>query len=355
MISKKGISLIVLIVTIAVIIILTTVVIVTVSNNRPIKSAKDAKYMHNRAVLVENANVLSSEWKLEKRLHNDVGEVSKYIKDRLKEQGFTEEEIDDSIIIDDYSGDILELDENTIVARKVSENPNEYYGAYVTNYKENSGSGVGWRIFYSDERNIYLIADDYIPYDAIPYTTKDGIKTTNKPDRGSTSAGIRISSVISDYKGSESITDTRLQNLNSEYFTALNEKGIQSTDSKMKIVAYLLDIQAWQEYATNKAEYAIGAPTSELFLKSYNEKYPNSQEGYSDSLYLIAEENKATGMWLASPDSSSDPRYIIKVDHREHFHREDPGQTPSIGLRPVVCLKNIVRLEKQGENEYLIK
>ena len=38
----------------------------------------------------------------------------------------------------------------------------------------------------------------------------------------------------------------------------------------MKCVAYLLDIVAWKSFANKYAEYAIGGPTLELFVNSYN-------------------------------------------------------------------------------------
>ena len=53
--------------------------------------------------------------------------------------------------------------ETKTAAKKVYENPTEYYGKSITNY---SANGVeDWKIFYSDGINIYLISDDYVsPY-----------------------------------------------------------------------------------------------------------------------------------------------------------------------------------------------
>ena len=38
----------------------------------------------------------------------------------------------------------------------------------------------------------------------------------------------------------------------------------------MKAVAYMLDTNTWSVYAGDKADYAIGGPTIELFFKSYD-------------------------------------------------------------------------------------
>ena len=90
--NKKGISLIVLIVTIAVIIVLAGAVIMTVTDERPIESASEAKNKHNDAVLKENAMTLATQWVLEKRLGNTDKTRKEYVMEGLEKQGFTEEE-----------------------------------------------------------------------------------------------------------------------------------------------------------------------------------------------------------------------------------------------------------------------
>ena len=78
---------------------------------------------------------------------------------------------------------------------------------------------------------------------------------------------------MSDYTGSVSI-DVNLQKLNSKYFKYLSDNSTTSTNDNMKAVAYMLDTKAWEAFKGEKAEYAIGGPTSEIFIKSYNQKYP---------------------------------------------------------------------------------
>ena len=76
---KKGISLIVLIITIAVIIVLASAVILSIANNRPIESAKEATRLHNETVLKESAGVLSAQWKTDSILGNTTLSRSEYV------------------------------------------------------------------------------------------------------------------------------------------------------------------------------------------------------------------------------------------------------------------------------------
>ena len=139
---------------------------------------------------------------------------------------------------------------------------------------------------------------------------------------------LSMDNVYKDYTGSASITDPAIKALNNDYFT----KGYTSTNINMRAVAYMLDTDVWSVYAGDKAEYAVGGPSIELFLKSYNEKYGTkyvaeaiSTVGYKigldsassdnitlsqtdDLLYVIPTYTKASGMWLASP-ANNNPNY----------------------------------------------
>ena len=59
----------------------------------------------------------------------------------------------------------------------------EIYGAIVTGYTLPSGTttDVGWKIFYADNSNIYLIADNCVERNNLPNsTTESGVVTANK-------------------------------------------------------------------------------------------------------------------------------------------------------------------------------
>ena len=262
------------------------------------------------------------------------------------------------------------------------------YGAKVTGYTLPSGTttDVGWKIFYADNSNIYLIADNYVERTNLPYSTNGTTATSNKPNDGSSSYArtAYFSNILNDYvTGSARITDNKLKALNNDYF---NTKGFTSTNSNMKSVAYMMDTTAWNsKFKGNKAEYAIGGPTVELLFKSYKGKYGTTYEsqaiessdktntGYqirktskdtwanyvssmlttNDSLYVITSQTNALAYWLASPSAYSTSDVMIVYFYGEVNHNS--YNYNSYGFRPLVCLQSNVTLEKVSDTEYAIQ
>ena len=263
------------------------------------------------------------------------------------------------------------------------------YGATVTGYTLPSGTttDVKWKIFYADNSNIYLIADNYVERANLPNSTDGKTATAHKPNDGSSSCAraAYFSNILEDYKdGSSRITESKLKALNNDYF---NKKGYTSANNNMKSVAYMMDTTAWNSKFrdTNKAEYVIGGPTVELLFKSYNEKYETAYEsqavessdksdtGYqirmtskdswsitigsmlktSDSLYVITKQTDAYAYWLASPSAygGNNVMYVGSNGFIDNYSYNYNG----IGFRPLVCLKSDVTLEKVSDTEYAIQ
>ena len=278
-------------------------------------------------------------------------------------------------VSDIYSGKIVERYMASDIANASQEDKQNLYGATVTGYTCTNSAGVNtWKIFYADNKNIYLIADDYIKYDYCPGSVNQKIQ------KNSTEYQLSMNNVINDYKGTESITDDDIKALNNDYFS----KNYSSTNNNMKAVAYMLDKNVWSVYAGDKAEYAIGGPTIELLFKSYNEKYGTSyvagttgdagyrikkqkSDNYStgidglltksdntqDQLYVINSTLKASAMFIASPanfvaDSVMLVRYGGSVDSSSSI-------SDTFGFRPLVCLKSNTQLQKVGDTIYQIK
>ena len=175
--------------------------------------------------------------------------------------------------------------------------------------------------------------------------------------------------ILGDYLGSASITDPRIQSLNNDYFT----KGYSSTDYNMKAVAYMLDTSAWSGFSGDKAEYAVGSPSIELFFKSYSEKYKVNyiaqakSTGYQmsnnggaswtlpayDSILDINDSTyvSSKSFWISSPyyDSSE----IINIYSNGRVGAYSYSSTTN-GLRPIVCLKSDIQLEKNPDGSYTI-
>ena len=200
----------------------------------------------------------------------------------------------------------------------------------------------------------------------------------NKPEKthSSYTKAAPFTNILKDYKGSIDITDERIKALNSDYFS----KGYTSTKPNMKAVAYMLDTEIWSSFAGEKAEYAIGGPTVEMLMKSYNQKYDKEYKaraknstGYEisrdgginwesryngilkkeDMLYVLPISNGAEAMWLASPSClasghdcviyvSANGSVLTYVNSNAH------------GFRPIVCLKSDVMLKKVNENYELV-
>ena len=247
------------------------------------------------------------------------------------------------------------------------------YGATVNGYTCTNSAGVNnWKIFYADENNIYLIADDYIHYDYCPPSATQKIYKNSDYK-------LSMDNVVKDYTGSASITDTKIQNLNKSYFEYLKTNAQTSTNNNMKAVGYMTDTNVWKVFAGEKAEYAIGGPTIEMLMKSYSQKYGVNYQarakdavGYEiskdgganwatyysgmlkteDSLYVISSTAKANAMWVASPSAYS-AGYVMHVycngSVSSSYYNID-----SIGFRPLVSLKSDIQLQKNADGTYTI-
>ena len=265
--------------------------------------------------------------------------------------------------------------QNTINAAEVANHPVVYCGKEVTGYTCDNSAGVNkWKIYHSDGKNIYLIADNYITAEYIP--TKDGATMTASTSY--TDAYYFQDTLLNKYTGAASITDTNiipwLSYLKSSY------GGSDNTNNNMKATAYLLDTEIWKGFRNStKAKYAIGAPTLDMFVASYNTRFARQIEtiaqetgyklkftdgdSYGYSLvtgdYLTAHQKKdgyAYYMWLASP-SASNSNDVMSVDYYGDVDGCDYGVS-GVGVRPLVCLESGVSLEKQevnGEIVYNIK
>lgn len=252
-------------------------------------------------------------------------------------------------------------------------------GKLLTGYNCDAGN-FKWRIFHVDGKNVYIITDDYIPFNVAPLDKKgtplriNGMLLYFDPyqilpvstTRNDYECMLSFDDVVRDYIGIQDITDERIKSLNSLYFKANTDKN---TNLNIRSVAYMLDTKAWSEFAGEKAEYAIGGPTLEIFVKSYNLthelklKICSDEIGYMityedeseflysilafesrDDLYFKESIDKACGMWLASPsaDGSDYLKYVHCSGHVFSYYYTD-GCT---GLRPLVCLKSNIRFEE---------
>ena len=205
---------------------------------------------------------------------------------------------------------------SNVTAQMVANEPAKYYGLKVTDYTSQIGQN-DWKIFYSDGTHIFLITGDYV-------------KTT-ETDRINSNTGMTKSNYCAYWSSVPSF-----QTVDSEVLTRFKatEYTLQSGINNSKCVSILLNSNNWSSYkdSGNKAEKAIGSPTVEMWMDSWNNLYENvdgklyrksgtngycvgtdenptsysfsvrNRDGYKNKLYYPHQSSymKCEGYWLAS-------------------------------------------------------
>ena len=253
----------------------------------------------------------------------------------------------------------------------------ESYGDYVEYSIDLNGDGDitnDWRIFYNDGTNIFIIAADYVESDSefLDLTTAEMYRVAN-------------TSYESDYiyslnwynSGSSTLTNSGHSSISSEVASLFmyNKYYAQNPTSNginAQATAAMLNQSAWDGFKDNNsfADYAIGGPTIEMWVASYNANgytplYTNvnntgyyignvedttssfydleddANNGCSDTLYFPYQttKNSCNGYWLSSP-CAVDPSVMMTVG------LGSLGSTSYnitlYSVRPVVCLNSEV-------------
>ena len=260
---------------------------------------------------------------------------------------------------------------SNVTAAMVASDPAKYYGLKVTNYTSQNGQN-DWRIFYSDGTQIFLITGDYI--------------NTTETNRINSATGMTTSK-YSAYWATNSVP--AFQTVDSTTLTRFKatEYTLQSGINNSKCVSTLLNDNNWSSYkdSGNKAEKAIGSPTVEMWMDSWNARYPKSsdqvyrraststsypgyyvgtsqnpstyyidssvmsaKEGYNNKLYYpqTSSYNGTNGYWLASP-SASGSNYVLYVYYNGYVNRDNYGRS-NLGVRPVVFLNSGITVNAEN-------
>lgn len=220
--------------------------------------------------------------------------------------------------------------------------------------------GITWQLFYDDTDAIYLIAKDFVPNSTLPseliksahtsYQWKDYCAYFGNMIAYNTYSGTIIDNIPwSNGADSNTITgnaqtNTYLKWVNSSVVTTRNNLN-------MKAVAYMMDTSKWSNFAGNvPGATAIGGPTIEMFVLSYNAKHGTNQFGTygtsanditstnandcgymvsinggswsksvmnpdkTDNMWFKANDfNKASGMWCSSPSSNNNNSIVCAI------------------------------------------
>ncbi len=291
--NHRGITLIALVTTVILMLILATVVVTGVKDGGLFKRAASAvkeTQLANKKEIIQQAAVLA----LGSSKNGRITEAE------LKQQLDKYEDIEDIkavggiFVIEFKDGKEYILNQKTDIQDKKGKFAYELtaqdYGNYVFNYSDINAADGGasqladWQIFYSgkvsDEADdhIYLIASNCIPVDDTPIS-RNGYNVNKINDNDYQGY---FTSILSDYSNGSDDVAEQTRYLNREYYNYLQINNNINKNNNMKALAYLCDTNKWSKFKTDKADFAIGGPTVELFMKSYNKKYNgNFMHGYT--------------------------------------------------------------------------
>ena len=282
-----------------------------------------------------------------------------------------------SLSNDAYLATVVSTNSGVVTPAMINASLESYLGKTVTNYiAACSDADKEWQIFYSDGKNIYLISKDFLSYNNLDNEANDSEMPLLRNSaecgvRGASTytATINLANALSVYSGNSDITSSN------PAYTKL--KFVQdyptSTLNNTKVVNYLLDQSVWKKYIGAKASYALGGPTLEMLIDSYNSAghetdpsklyYSVGENGYSissnntdftsydislsngeySSLYTL-QNTKANGSFIASTSANGVNKVYVLAGNK----LKDADYTDSYGIRPVVCLKAGVNLKLKG-------
>lgn len=191
-----------------------------------------------------------------------------------------------------FYGNFL-VDNPTVTA--TADEINTKIGTVVNGY---SAKDLEWQVFYADDSETFLISKTLAKTGwSIP------IKGNNKD---------------TEYKGSEDV-------MNSSYGLKWNSKWLElvsnrAEDSNAKATAYLCDKDNWEEFKIGSATYAVGGPTIELLIASWNKIQGTNIEISNDDVrgygYKLESLNGYSGL---TPLESSTRNGIYNPDNNWYF------------------------------------
>ena len=131
-----------------------------------------------------------------------------------------------------------------------------------------------------------------VTYGSTDLQAVDGVGDLNFKARFASSSSyndyVMTSSAHSSGADSTVITSNPLTSTYLKWVKYVNENSYKKDNANMKAVAYMMDTSKWSSFADGTgASYAIGGPTIEMFVKSYNEAdvstHTNKLVGYDDA------------------------------------------------------------------------
>ena len=390
--ANKGITLIALVITIIVLLILTGVTIATLTgDNGILNQAGKAKDKTTEAESIERVQVeVAGSYGLDGTI--DKNQLNKNL-GNIKGLMFNEAEFGGDNIITSLPATVtlngydIEINSNGKVEKipeiiaKIRANPQAYYGKKVTNYKDD---GNTYRIFYVDKDNYFKDGYNTIYLKADFSSTSYNLNNYANYD----SANTKVRTMNPDWaKGKKSDSDTKTRG-ESEFEDPNAETKKVTWNINEQAAAYLCSPVNASNYITNPtdstlpwnvyynssaANYVIGGPSVEMYVKSYNQTHvdnllgcqyqTNNAPGYGykvngaiqnngwytnsgtldysttyNSMYCGKDGNNTGSWWLASP-SAEYSDCVCRVNGGSAW-LGDYTYTQYYGVSPLVSLKS---------------
>lgn len=250
--GKKGISLIVLVITIIVMIILSAAIIISLSGNGIIENA-------NKAVEMTKSD--------ETKAQEIINKIEELLKKYIKDEELT-----------------VTVTGNNAGVKLTKDNVHQYLGKKVTNYTGQSKVEIGGKEYeVSTEYRLY-----YVDFDG----KYDGVGTIYlKAECISKPYGLPITDTSPDTD-----ENIKIRTLN----PALYKNGATSVPASsfnMKAVTWLLNANNWADLADTSMKdninYIVGSPSVEIMMDSYNKYYEFAEDRYK--LYYKYESGNLYG------------------------------------------------------------
>ena len=277
--KKKGISLIVLVITIIVMIILAASVVITLNNTGVIDKASTAVDLTNESQVQDLAAIVWADAYMDDLRGQDLIDE---VKEKLEAQGVKEEEW--NITVTDTGISVISKNSLSGLGNSLFNSiSGSNYGDSITFSTDLNGNGNttdDWKVFYKNEDYLYIISAGYLPNSYVP----SSLKTVEDYINTSGTYGIGFSINANDYDEQGNLIYNVPAQINNsvaqKYMFSwwLQEECNGSTNPNARAIALLLNTDAWTDSLVsselkNAGVEAIGTSTIDMFLASVTGKY----------------------------------------------------------------------------------
>lgn len=264
--------------------------------------------------------------------------------------------------------------ENQKVETATGKVTSEYYGDYIDygiDLNNDGDTSNDWKIFYNDGTYTYIIPSNSILLNKVPDIS--GIQKLSNN-----------SNYLAYFENSYLTEDMKELQGNSQGRFMLGDYKLEANKESSKAVSILLNTENWTTFVNEYADYAIGGPTLQMWIASWNEKYNDNieirvaengyevklddasnwsaaidmkdKEGYTNELYFPkftdTSGNTRCNYWLSSPGQQAGSVlptadiYQITDEEGQSIYATYYGMGG--GFRPVVSLKANQNLVKEN-------